>query len=68
MKPLGPAPNVFLKHLLYWILLAVLCLLYGTVLVAGRRRAAGEWIYYGHDGMPAPCPPPKKGYFPRDCP
>ena len=26
-----------------------------------------DCVYYGHDGMAAPCPPPKQGLWPRDC-
>lgn len=26
-----------------------------------------DWVYYDYLDMPAPCPPPAKGYWPRDC-
>ena len=30
-------------------------------------KPAPDSVYYSQDGMPAPCPPPNRGFFPRDC-
>ena len=32
-----------------------------------RLRPGADWVYYSQDGMPAPCPPPNRGFFPADC-
>jgi hypothetical protein len=32
-----------------------------------RVKRGADWVYYSQDGMPAPCPPPHRGLFPRDC-
>jgi hypothetical protein len=50
------------------ILLAIFAVL--TVLltiVSLRVKLGADWVYRSQDGMPAPCPPPHRGYFPRDC-
>jgi hypothetical protein len=53
------AIRIFLA--LIWVVL------YIAVLIIGMAKADNNSVYYGHGGMPAPCPLPKTGYWPRDC-
>lgn len=46
---------------LLWFVFYVL-----TLPVFVRVLDQGDWVYLGHDGLPAPCPD-GKGYWPRDC-
>jgi hypothetical protein len=48
--------------------LAVMLALAVLLLVSLFVKPGADWIYYGHDGLPVPCPPPKRGIWPRDCP
>jgi hypothetical protein len=55
------------RYLGYGIFLALIwAILYTAALIAGSRGFDKDTIYYGHSGLPAPCPP-KTGYWPRDC-
>ena len=50
------------------ILLAIFAVI--TVLLVFASlfvKPGADWVYYSQDGMPAPCPPPNRGFFPRDC-
>ncbi len=49
-------------------LAVLLALLYVAALIAALTGHGENWIYYSHDGMPAPCPPPQKGNWPKDFP
>jgi hypothetical protein len=50
------------------IVLAVFAVLTVLLTFASLRVKRGaDWVYYSQDGMPAPCPPPHRGLFPRDC-
>ena len=50
------------------ILLAFVAALNILLLVASLLVKPGaDWVYHSQDGIPAPCPPPNRGFFPRDC-
>jgi hypothetical protein len=50
------------------ILLAIFAVLTVLLTIASLRVKPGaDWVYRSQDGMPAPCPPPHRGFFPRDC-
>jgi len=50
------------------ILLSIVAALNILLLVASLFVKPGaDWVYHSQDGMPAPCPPPHRGLFPRDC-
>ena len=50
------------------IILAIFAVLTVLLTFASLRVKRGaDWVYYSQDGMPAPCPPPHRGFFPRDC-
>jgi hypothetical protein len=60
--------NVQPAPLLVRILLAIFAVLTVLLSFASLRVHPGtDWVYHSYDGMPAPCPPPNRGYFPRYC-
>jgi hypothetical protein len=54
--------SIFVFSILLWL---ILCRMVQAPLAEMLDK---DFVYYGHTGLPAPCPPPKKGYWPRDCP
>jgi hypothetical protein len=50
------------------ILLTIVAVFNILLLIASLFVKPGpDWVYYSQDGTPAPCPPPNRGLFPRDC-
>jgi hypothetical protein len=50
------------------MLLTIVAVMYILLLIASLFVKPGpDWVFYSQDGMPAPCPPPQRGLFPRDC-
>jgi hypothetical protein len=50
------------------IVLAIFAVLTVLLTIKSLRVKRGaDWVYRSQDGMPGPCPPPNRGYFPRDC-
>jgi hypothetical protein len=46
----------------------VFLILFASGLIVWFGKGSTDFVYYGHTALPAPCPLPKKGYWPRDCP
>jgi hypothetical protein len=61
-------PDVQASPLIPRIMLAIFAALAALLMfVSLFAKPGADWVYRSQDGIPAPCPPPNHGLFPRDC-